>query len=314
MTERISVIIPTYNRETFISRTVESALKQTWKNVEVIVIDDGSNDNTGKVLESFMANPFFHYFHQENKGRSVARNEGLRLSTGDWVMWLDSDDYLLPDALEKLYQLAMEAGDSTVVFANFLFTDSRQGCYGHDTAFNATAFNKNLLMEVLNTDLWLTKTGTYLVKRDLAQASGGFVTSFEPSEDLDYTIRLLMKSKASYTSDVVLHVERHNGNTNERDTQQAIIRICRYYLAQMNEWRGFLSNEEIEQARFNLRSRIAHGSYEVDKHGDALLYYSKMIGARPSLVFDKFIFKQFFASLIPPGFKKTMKRSGRQQR
>lgn len=94
----ISVIIPTYNRLEFLRPAVESVLKQTVGDYELIVIDDGSADGTGEGLKPYRN--LLQYIYQENRGVSAARNRGLQAARGDWIAFLDSDDYWLPAKLE----------------------------------------------------------------------------------------------------------------------------------------------------------------------------------------------------------------------
>ena len=98
----VSVIIPTFNRRRFISETVDSVLAQTYREIEVVVVDDGSTDGTGELLKSRYSNePRFRYIWQPNAERAVARNAGIRESRGDYIAFLDSDDRWLPTKLEK---------------------------------------------------------------------------------------------------------------------------------------------------------------------------------------------------------------------
>jgi glycosyltransferase involved in cell wall biosynthesis len=93
------VIIPTYNYARFVAHAVQCAIEQTFWNREIIVVDDGSTDNTREVLASYMAS--IRYVYQENRGHSAALNTGIRLAAGRYIAFLDSDDLLLPDSLEK---------------------------------------------------------------------------------------------------------------------------------------------------------------------------------------------------------------------
>lgn len=95
---KISVIIPTYNRAHYVSQAIDSVLAQTFTDYEILVIDDGSIDNTKEVLQSYLDK--ITYIYQENKGVSAARNTGLRLARGEWIAFLDSDDIWLPEKLE----------------------------------------------------------------------------------------------------------------------------------------------------------------------------------------------------------------------
>ncbi len=94
----VSVIIPTYNRAPYVTEALDSVLAQTFTDYEIIVIDDGSTDNTKEVLQPYF--PQIRYFFQENQGVSAARNVGIREAKGEWLAFLDSDDVWLPKKLE----------------------------------------------------------------------------------------------------------------------------------------------------------------------------------------------------------------------
>ena len=94
----VSVVIPTFNRRDYITIALDSVLAQTYKDYEIVVIDDGSSDDTQEVLKSYQDS--IRYFYQENRGISGARNRGIRESRGYYIALLDSDDYWLPDKLK----------------------------------------------------------------------------------------------------------------------------------------------------------------------------------------------------------------------
>jgi len=102
----VSVIIPTYNCGPYILDCVNSVLKQTFQDYEIIIIDDGSRDNTKELLEPFLKNGRIYYFYQENKGLPGARNAGIRLAKGKYILDLDADDELVADAIQKLVESA----------------------------------------------------------------------------------------------------------------------------------------------------------------------------------------------------------------
>ena len=101
MKNLVSIIIPTYNNADTISRAVNSCINQTYKNIEIIVIDDGSTDNTKEVLNRYSSDERFKYIYQENQERSAARNHGLDVSKGEYIQFLDSDDEIYPTKIEK---------------------------------------------------------------------------------------------------------------------------------------------------------------------------------------------------------------------
>ncbi|MDR1240775.1 MAG: glycosyltransferase [Oscillospiraceae bacterium] len=117
----ISLIIPVYNVEKYLRRTLVSVENQTFKDIEVIIVNDGSTDGSSKIIGEFAEkNSNFIVLNQKNKGLSQARNAGLKVSSGDYVAFLDSDDFLEPDYLKKLYSTALK-NSADIVCCNFYF-------------------------------------------------------------------------------------------------------------------------------------------------------------------------------------------------
>jgi len=103
MSVKFSIVLPTFNRANFLVRSIESVLNQEYKDWELVVVDDGSTDNTRELLKEYCENDVrIKYIYQENKERSAARNNGLKHSTGNWVCFLDSDDEYYPNHLSCL--------------------------------------------------------------------------------------------------------------------------------------------------------------------------------------------------------------------
>jgi len=97
---KVSVIIPTYSYSKYIEKAINSVLAQTYRDFEIIVVDDGSTDNTRKIIETKYKDKV-RYFYQENKGASAARNKGIKESKGEYLAFLDQDDLFHPLSLEK---------------------------------------------------------------------------------------------------------------------------------------------------------------------------------------------------------------------
>lgn len=107
----ISVIVPVYNTGRFLNRCVDSILAQTFSDLELILVDDGSTDNSGAICDEYVAKDSrVRVIHQENQGQSVARNRAIAQMQGNWVHFVDSDDWIHPQMLERLYRAAMELG------------------------------------------------------------------------------------------------------------------------------------------------------------------------------------------------------------
>lgn len=106
---KISVIVPVYNAEKYLDSCIQSVLKQTYQNWELILIDDGSKDKSGSIADQYkQAENRIRVIHQQNAGVSTARNQGLNIATGDYIAFLDADDELTTDCLKKLLKTAVE--------------------------------------------------------------------------------------------------------------------------------------------------------------------------------------------------------------
>lgn len=117
----ISIIVPVYNVEKYLDKCVQSLLNQTYKIVEVILVDDGSTDNSGKMCDDFAAkDPRVKVVHKENGGLVSARNAGFDVMTGEWHMYVDSDDWVGLDACEKLVDAINRHPDENLIFFNHI--------------------------------------------------------------------------------------------------------------------------------------------------------------------------------------------------
>ena len=113
----VSVIVPAYNVEKYIAKCLDSILSQTYTNLEVILIDDGSTDSTGSICDNYARkDERVKVIHQENQGQAVGRNVGLREAKGEWIQFVDSDDWIEPDTLETCYRYAQEYNVDMVIF------------------------------------------------------------------------------------------------------------------------------------------------------------------------------------------------------
>ena len=111
----ISVIVPIYNVEAYLTKCLDSLARQTMADVEFILVDDGSTDRSGEIAEQYRDDRF-RVFHTENHGLSAARNFGIEKAHGDWLMFVDSDDWVEPDFCKKPYEAAIYTGADVVIF------------------------------------------------------------------------------------------------------------------------------------------------------------------------------------------------------
>ena len=100
----VSVIVPVYNVLPYLREALDSVINQTYKNLEILIVDDGSTDGSGEVCDEYLSDPRVIVIHQENKGLSGARNTGLDRMTGEYVAFIDSDDAFKPEMIERMLE------------------------------------------------------------------------------------------------------------------------------------------------------------------------------------------------------------------
>lgn len=148
MNNLVSIIVPIYNVKQYLSKCIESIVKQTYKNIEVLLIDDGSTDGCYELLENYSLDSRFKIFHKENGGLSDARNYGLNRSTGEFIFFLDSDDYIEPNTIEICLKKMMD-NNSDIVECRVRHI-SRENCFIHARPDVGVYDNKEAIKGILD--------------------------------------------------------------------------------------------------------------------------------------------------------------------
>lgn len=149
MSELVSIIVPIYNAQKFLKECIDSILDQTYQNLEIILVDDGSKDDSGKICDYYAkVDSRIKVFHQENKGLSAARNKGIKNSHGDYIAFIDADDYLSHNMIEVLLQ-SIKKNDADLSMCSFQYVNE----FGERLKENVSP----ILDEVLNVDEALSK-------------------------------------------------------------------------------------------------------------------------------------------------------------
>ncbi len=184
---KISVIIPSYNHAHYIREAIESALAQTYETIEIIVIDDGSTDNTKEVLAPYVRDQKIHYIYHKNRGLSAARNTGLKAAQGRYIKFLDSDDFLYPEQIERQVD-QIGTSDNLISISDFCFLRP------NGEVFNLTYCPVNEERQ-LNTFFEgnPAPVHAFLVPKTLIQEAGSFDETFTACEDWDLWIRILQE-------------------------------------------------------------------------------------------------------------------------
>lgn len=180
----ISIVIPAYNAAKYISDAIQSVLQQDYRPLEVIVVDDGSTDNTREVVER-IASPELFYFYKENGGASSARNYGIERANGEYIRFVDADDILLPGSLSGQMQHALTLKETQISIGKFIN-------HGH------VCFQEVHSMAVYPP--WLA-----LYPKQALMDVGGFDTNMKVGEDLELTINLKSYGYRFVLTDTVVY-------------------------------------------------------------------------------------------------------------
>ncbi len=227
----ISVVIPTYNRANLIGRAIESVSKQTYKNLEIIVVDDASSDNTAEVIKAIDEPRIKYVVHEKNGGSDKARNTGVEAASGDYVAFLDSDDVWLPNKIELQVAAIKNASapEKTVVFTQIKNDKGN----GNEVIIQPNRGKKETetLADYLFIYKALIQTSTVMLSRQMALATP-FRPGLSPHEDLDVFLRLEAAGAKYIMIDRPLSIWhndiRSNRLTKMRDYRRSLNWIMQY--------------------------------------------------------------------------------------
>ena len=203
----ISVIMPTYNGSKSIKRAIHSFLNQTYKNTELIVIDDCSTDNTVDVVNSIKDSRIKLIRHSKNKNCAAARNSGIKVAKGEYIAFLDDDDEWLEEKLSKQidYFLAKKSKEWGGVLV------SHKILYGGKYRDVVLKKEGDISKEIYLMELSLAAGSSLMVRRDVFEKIGNFNEKYVRQQDLDFVLRLLREYKMGVMRDVLSVIHGHSG-------------------------------------------------------------------------------------------------------
>lgn len=200
-----TVVIPLYNKEVSIKNTIESVLRQTYQKFEIIIVNDGSTDNSIKIVET-INDDRITLINQNNKGVSVARNCGIKAANNEWISFLDGDDLWKSNHLEEVKKMMQKFPDEKVYVTSFEYSDKRPMFkYSRtDSISKIESYFKEAIKEHL---IW---TSIVVVDKSCLNEVGGFDERLSRGEDLDLWARL-MRNYTAIKSDEVTAIYNMDG-------------------------------------------------------------------------------------------------------
>ena len=177
--DKVSIIVPVYRVENYLRRAVDALLGQTYTNVEVILVDDGSPDGSGGICDSYQ-DPRVRVLHQKNGGVSAARNAGLAVAEGDWIAFCDGDDWFAPNMVESMLSCAQKEQADLVICDYQIVADGRPGVVCHSVEGLESGCDARLVIAT-----GPISSCTHLVKKALFDRAGvGYPVGVRQYEEL----------------------------------------------------------------------------------------------------------------------------------
>lgn len=256
---KVSVIIPTYNSAKYVTEAIDSVLAQTYKNYEIIVIDDGSTDNTKELLKSYKKK--IKYIYQENKGQAWARNTGIKKAKGELIAFLDADDVWLAKKLELQVPLFKDKEIGLVYGDIALFGDKTNLKLIHNNDFKRGYIFKDLIKDNF------ICISTTIIRKDVLDMVGLFNSKIRYVEDLELWLRVVYKNKIDYTPEKVVKYRVHPGNVSRDYEKQFKTEL----FVIKNACKRFNMSKKLKRdCLFNSYSRLSYFSLEDRKYNVAL--------------------------------------------
>lgn len=212
----VSIIIPVFNGEKFISHAIKSILNQTYKNIEIIVIDDGSIDKTADIVKDFDK---IRYIHQNNKGPAASRNLGMALSRGEYIAFLDADDLYEPEKIQKQIQILEKYKEIDVVYTDMKLVDENLQFIKYINSDYIIEYGKSFLAMLLFRQI-VPIPHSIMIRRKCYDEGIKYDERLIHAEDYEFIIRLAEKHKFKYLQEPLYIYRRHEGNlTNKHESQ-----------------------------------------------------------------------------------------------
>lgn len=235
----ISVIIPVYNGETTLDRAIKSVVNQSYSNLELIIVNDGSTDNTAQIVKSVVDSRIKYIELGVNKGRSFARNAGVKASKGKYIAFLDADDEWLSGKLEAQLNYLISKSDP-----NFQATISN---YTIQKKLNKKEMkileSETMFIDLLMGDISLGSGSTLLIKKNVFNEIGYYNENYNRNEDVDFMLRYLKLYKLAVTPDCLVIVHGHNSTKSAQYLLDAKVGFLSFFKSEIEKLPRSVSSE-----------------------------------------------------------------------
>ncbi len=223
----VSIVIASYNMGQYLGTAIDSLLAQTWGNIEVIIVDDGSTDNTPQMMQAYSSNDKVNYIRTENRGQPKAKNLGVKAAKGDFIGFCDADDFWTIDKLEK--QMPLFSDESVgIVYSEVSYVDENGNPYDKPAPYERHIGNVTEQLLLKN----FVPFGTSVIRRQCVEQDGAFDEQFKMGIDWDLWLRYSLNWKFSYCPDKTYIYREWSGqmSKNYKGRYDFAFRILEHFL------------------------------------------------------------------------------------
>jgi len=280
---KVSVIVPTFNRAHFLAETLQSVITQSFSDFEIMVIDDGSTDNTAEIVSVFPV----RYFCQNNQGAPAARNKGFELTESEYIVFLDSDDSLLPHALEKGVEILDQHAKAGFSYGQAYLMDQGGRIFGLRKPRSPRASGLRSGLDEIRELVYGCRipSPTVMVRRSSLEEVGVYDPSFNTgSQDFDLWVRLAKKYSVGYIAEPLakyrVHSNTISGIRRREEVEQSNSRILDSIFSGLDIGPTF--SKQRASAYSYLHFRMAMGAYSDQDMQAARRYLLKTLKTYPA--------------------------------
>jgi glycosyltransferase involved in cell wall biosynthesis len=281
MNPLISVIIPTFNSGALVCSAIESAIKQTYQPLEIILVDDGSTDGTPELVRKFNGN--IVYVRQENKGVASARNTGIGLARGEFIAFLDADDQWLPEKIAKQLEAFKRNAEVGAVHSDLW--------YWHPGTGNKLA--RKLGREKFTGDCYANffgenrvLTSSIMVRKACFDKVGLFDENLRLAEDWDMWARIARFFKFDYILEPLLYYRVHSGSlsTNKLELEKSLLVVLKKMIGNDPDLMARVGKNKAKMIMAKVAFNIAYEHLELEDLYQARVYFLKAFRMNPACV------------------------------
>ena len=259
----IDVIIPTFNRAATLTRAIDSVLEQSYQNFSLIIVDDGSTDETQNLLQQYKTNSHIKYLSKKNAGVSSARNFGVQHSTSAWICFLDSDDQWLPQKLEKQIEYITKHPDCVFLHSEEIWirNNVRVNPKNKHSKKSEDLFKRSL-------EFCLISPSTVMMKRELFNLYGPFNEELVVCEDYDLWLKILARHEAGFQVGFIEEalIKKYGGHADQLSTQYVAMDYYRikslidlFHAGDLaEEKKEWIKTELVKKGKILLRGYLKH--------------------------------------------------------